>query len=85
MRRVLRPGVPGRLRAAALHHEQVPAEETAERATTAVISQCTAAGGIMFVYKPAGVGTELPPTYESLFTNAEAAFATKMEASLVAT
>ena len=50
----------------------LPAEETAERAATAVLSQCTAAGGIMFVYKPPGVGCELPPTYESLFANAEA-------------
>ena len=50
----------------------MPAEETAEQAATAVLSQRTSAGGFMFVYKPPGVGCELPPTYESLFANAEA-------------
>ena len=53
--------------------EDASPSERAERAATAVLSQCNAAGGgIMFVYKPAGVGTEMPPTYESLFANAEA-------------
>lgn len=63
---------PGSAGNAEAPEDVMPAEETAERAATAVLSQCTAAGGIMFVYKPPGVGCELPPTYESLFASAQA-------------
>ena len=63
---------PGSGGSAEAPEDVMPAEETAEEAATAVLSQHATPGGIMFVYKPPGVGCELPPTYESLFANAEA-------------